>query len=402
MAAAAAAAEGLIEGTVTKETKPIKGEKKIKKEKKLKEKGAKKKKKAAVTAAAEAAQPLEEPDVPSVGDTAEQTPTDKEAQPKIGKKRKQVTAVDNDPLKEPDKPKKKKKKKHQPEVLVQPWNDLEGDEEQQEEAPKADEKPVEEVPPEKSQDDVFSDWSDDDSPVGDDSWLDQDTQDSQQSTIETKDDPIKDSPVSDNKGAFDDVYDPISDDEFDAMYTHSDDEDIMKDEKETTKALGVEDVDWSSLGISHDVNKGKEQNNFYPSIVENGFKLSIVLIFVFYYLIEKEPVSHLERFKPSYVFSRIGISPALAGQRLTQLVLEACAKPSDSESKKGEQLCVPEEGPKSIGAFVAAAAAKKRERAGLLGNLGPCRRALCARRDLAIRKQLGRSSKVRIQSFLNH
>lgn len=109
-------------------------------------------------------------------------------------------------------------------------------------------------------------------------------------------------------------------------------------------------------------------------------------------LLEKEPVSHLERFTPSYVFSRVGISPTLAGQRLTQLVLDACAKPKDG---KAIELAIPEEGPKCTGAFVAYAAAKKREREGLLGHLGPCRRALCARRDLAIRKQLGRTSKVR-------
>ncbi|KAK3744748.1 hypothetical protein QZH41_003384 [Actinostola sp. cb2023] len=215
---------------------------------------------------------------------------------------------------------------------------------------------------------MFSDWSDDDSPVGEDSWLDEDSQKSSNENV-TKDEPaMKESPVSDNdKGpSFDDVYDPISDDEFEAMYTQSDEEEDAKKDKSTNNALGVEDVDWSSLGISQDVNK------------------------------EKEPVSHLEKFMPAYVFSRIGISPTLAGQRLTRLVQDACAKPKVSETgieEPGTGLCIPEEGPKCIGAFVAAAAAKKREREGLLGNLGPCRRALCARRDLAIRKQLGRSSK---------
>ena len=97
------------------------------------------------------------------------------------------------------------------------------------------------------------------------------------------------------------------------------------------------------------------------------------------------------------MFRRIGISPNLAGQRLTQLVQEACAKTKTDTTIKQEtanELSIPEEGPKCIGAFVAAAAANRREREALLGNLGPCRRALCARRDLAMRKQLGRSSKV--------
>ena len=42
-----------------------------------------------------------------------------------------------------------------------------------------------------------------------------------------------------------------------------------------------------------------------------------------------------------------------------------------------------------------AALKRKVERAGLLRNLGPCCKALCARRDIAIRRQLLKNEKVR-------
>lgn len=41
-----------------------------------------------------------------------------------------------------------------------------------------------------------------------------------------------------------------------------------------------------------------------------------------------------------------------------------------------------------------AALLRKEERAGLLSNLGPCCKALCFRRDSAIRKQLMKNEKA--------
>lgn len=41
-----------------------------------------------------------------------------------------------------------------------------------------------------------------------------------------------------------------------------------------------------------------------------------------------------------------------------------------------------------------AALNRRVERAGLLSNLGPCCKALCARRDFAIRRQLLKNDKV--------
>lgn len=48
-----------------------------------------------------------------------------------------------------------------------------------------------------------------------------------------------------------------------------------------------------------------------------------------------------------------------------------------------------------LGALNMAALNRRVERAGLLSNLGPCCKALCARRDFAIRRQLLKNDKVR-------
>ena len=47
-----------------------------------------------------------------------------------------------------------------------------------------------------------------------------------------------------------------------------------------------------------------------------------------------------------------------------------------------------------LGALNMAALLRKEERASLLSNLGPCCKALCFRRDSAIRKQLVKNEKV--------
>ena len=274
--------EGNIEPIVgavgAEEGKIIKGEKKLKKEKKLKEKGMKKKKKAAgsavvtgdpVTVPAE----VEEPDM--IKQAAPEITTT--TAPKLGKKRKQAAALEGEqpPEKDLEKPKKKKKKKHQPEVVVQPWADLEEEEEETIEEKKVDKETKEDdqdlvdKPPatEKSADEMFSDWSDGDSPLGEDSWIEENDQKSP-AEQKTEDTPsgtpavvgaAKSSPASEDRGpAFDDVYDPISDDEFEAMYTQSDEEEEekMKEKKDTKSALGIEDVDWSSLGLAQQPKKG--------------------------------------------------------------------------------------------------------------------------------------------------
>lgn len=97
------------------------------------------------------------------------------------------------------------------------------------------------------------------------------------------------------------------------------------------------------------------------------------------------------------MFSRIGISSTLAGPRLTKLVQQVCAevakdKPSEVEKVDSSEVedAADSQVIASVGALMAGAAAKRREREMLFSNVGPCRRALCARRDLAMRKRLRR------------
>lgn len=107
------------------------------------------------------------------------------------------------------------------------------------------------------------------------------------------------------------------------------------------------------------------------------------------------------------MFSRIGISSTLAGPRLTKLVRQACAEvtkdkpsgvetvdPSDVEDAEDSHVIA------SVGALMAGAAAKRREREMLFSDVGPCRRALCARRDLAMRKRLRRLTGKVCLSFI--
>lgn len=52
-----------------------------------------------------------------------------------------------------------------------------------------------------------------------------------------------------------------------------------------------------------------------------------------------------------------------------------------------------------LGALNMAALNRRVERAGLLSNLGPCCKALCARRDFAIRRQLLKNDKVDVRTI---
>lgn len=108
------------------------------------------------------------------------------------------------------------------------------------------------------------------------------------------------------------------------------------------------------------------------------------------------------------MFSRIGISSALAGPRLTKLVQQACAETANDnlsgvETVESNDVDGTNSSHVSFGALMAGAAAKRREREMLFTNVGPCRRALCARKDLGMRKRLrrltGKVSKVS-ESFM--
>lgn len=101
----------------------------------------------------------------------------------------------------------------------------------------------------------------------------------------------------------------------------------------------------------------------------------------------REPGAALLKFTPGAVMLRVGISKRLAGPELFTKIKETCQrvleKPKDAENLFEHEL----------GALNMAALLRKEERAGLLSNLGPCCKALCFRRDSAIRKQLMKNEK---------
>lgn len=402
--------EGQLEGE-----KQPKGEKKHKREKgKTKEKNSKKKKKSSTLSTEEHEMTRELKEEPAklpeevssiqfenVEDVTQST--EGESNSKVAKKRRHADVPEEEEakVKESDKPpKKKKKKKLQPEVVVQPWVDLEGDDEETDlgntenterqendkDGKLAQNKPDDDLKSDEVTDikqdtpkgdepiAVFSDWSDD-SPIGDDAWSDINELpeiSDVKPTVEEKEREDVTSPAPNSVPAYDDVYDPISDDELDAMLGDEDEKGTVDRSVAaglTSAPMPVEDVDWSALVSSQGASE------------KTG----------------EEPGSHLKRFTPGHVFSRIGISSSLAGPRLTKLVLQTCAEAtkdnpsgvetvdtSDTEGTSEPQVA------NTIGALMAGAAAKRREREDLFTNVGPCRRALCARKDLAMRKRLRR------------
>lgn len=402
---------GLEKGASTEGGKSMKAEKKHKKEKgKTKEKGTKKKKKnsaALVEAELEVAKEFTEDSTnlpegesfPSENLGEGTQSSESEPTVKVAKKRRHIDVAEKEEVKGKEvvekPPKKKKKKKHQPELLFQPWADLEGEDEDtksrksetkekqenskdsqsmasknNDQLKSADEKldsskadaPVE----------VFSDWSDDSS-IGDDAWSDgieASEMTEGKPKVDEKEPENVSTPVQNSVPAYDDVYDPISDDELDAMLGEEDDEGRVgkgNSAGPSSTPMPVEDVDWSALVSSQ------------ASSEKTG----------------EEPGSHLKRFTPGHVFSRIGISSTLAGPRLTKLVQRVCAEatndnPSGVEKVESNDVDGMSSGHASFGALMAGAAAKRREKEVLFTNVGPCRRALCAREDLGMRKRLRR------------
>lgn len=110
----------------------------------------------------------------------------------------------------------------------------------------------------------------------------------------------------------------------------------------------------------------------------------------------REPGAALLKFTPGAVLLRVGISKKLAGSELFTKVKETCQqlleKPKDADSLFEHEL----------GALNMAALLRKEERASLLSDLGPCCKALCFRRDSAIRKQLVKNEKGTVkQAYTN-
>ncbi len=108
-----------------------------------------------------------------------------------------------------------------------------------------------------------------------------------------------------------------------------------------------------------------------------------------------EPGDYIKRFSAGNIFSRIGISSALAGPTLTKTVQEKCSHDAPDKEMK-DLLLAPTQRKFKIGALVAAEARKLKQRASVVNDIGPCRRGLCARRDFHIRKQLRKLTTTKV------
>lgn len=282
---------GLEKEASTEGEKLLKAEKKHKKEKgKTKEKGTKKKKKnsaALVEAKHEVAKEVTEEltnlpeDESHPSENLGEGTQSSESEPtvKVAKKLRHIDMPEGEEVKGREiaekPPKKKKKKKHQPELVFQPWADLEGEDEDtkssksetkenqehskdsQSVASKNNDqlKSAEEKLDSSKADapvEVFSDWSDDSS-IGDNAWSDgNDAREmaEEKPKVDEKEPENVSTPVQNSVPAYDDVYDPISDDELDAMLGEEDDEGRVSKGNSagpTNTPMPVEDVDWSAL-----------------------------------------------------------------------------------------------------------------------------------------------------------
>ncbi|GFX41822.1 zinc finger CCCH domain-containing protein 13 [Trichonephila clavipes] len=165
-------------------------------------------------------------------------------------------------------------------------------------------------------------------------------------------------------------YDPISDDELDALIEEPDDTLIKPAVEEKSKIVNALEVDWSTL-------MSETKTEFVPGFAR-------------------------QRFKAAHVLSRIGFSQVFAGAELTEKIIETCQKQLDDEvvsnEEAAEENVSKEENKKPkkfvmehpLAAFHVAISQNKQERNILFNKVGPFRRALCARRDLQIRKVLCR------------
>ena len=112
-----------------------------------------------------------------------------------------------------------------------------------------------------------------------------------------------------------------------------------------------------------------------------------------------EPGDYIKRFSAGNIFSRIGLSSALAGPTLSKLVQEKCAQ--DAPDKGMKSLLLKTDKKKlRLGGLIAAEARRLKEREGVVSDIGPCRRALCARRDFFIRKKLRKLATMKVLIYV--
>lgn len=148
------------------------------------------------------------------------------------------------------KDKEVKKSKGQTETAKKPGSDVEGDPKAQKtevvNAKTPEPVPTEDAKPEKkSGEQVFSDWSDasEGTAVNKQDSAGK-TEEKEKNDVEVDDEETKAGEVD---GSFEDAYDPISDDELEAIIADEAEDSKVKEKPQT---LDIEDVDWSILGSS--------------------------------------------------------------------------------------------------------------------------------------------------------
>ncbi|KAA0722277.1 Zinc finger CCCH domain-containing protein 13 [Triplophysa tibetana] len=146
-------------------------------------------------------------------------------------------------------------------------------------------------------------------------------------------------------------YEPISDDELDEILADSQKRDEQLDDEKISGPVDVIDVDWSSL-----IPRQQQET--------------------------RAPGAALFRFTPGAVLLKAGVSRSLAGPQLLGKVKEVCSRELKDPKDADKML------EHDMGALNMAAYSRRMERANLLRSLSHCCKALCARRDVAIRKQL--------------
>ncbi|KAI7811033.1 putative zinc finger CCCH domain-containing protein 13-like [Triplophysa rosa] len=146
-------------------------------------------------------------------------------------------------------------------------------------------------------------------------------------------------------------YEPISDDELDEILADSQKRDEQLDDEKISGPVDVIDVDWSSL-----IPRQQQES--------------------------RAPGAALFRFTPGAVLLKAGVSRSLAGPQLLGKVKEVCSRELKDPKDTDKML------EHDMGALNMAAYSRRMERANLLRSLSHCCKALCARRDVAIRKHL--------------
>ncbi|XP_066952583.1 fl(2)d-associated complex component-like isoform X3 [Macrobrachium rosenbergii] len=94
----------------------------------------------------------------------------------------------------------------------------------------------------------------------------------------------------------------------------------------------------------------------------------------------------LKRFSPAHLLARLGVSTRYARPEVVQSIKEACAANVTDEDEDAAKLKVPAVTEKGGVLRLLKARAEGRQR--VLQSIGPNRRALCARQDIALRRQL--------------